>query len=436
MFRGRRYPTSLTKRFPCTDYLDYYDWDLVTWFAERYSRLIPDQGDNVLRCCSDDIRSRVPEGSDLPVQLTFEESLGDMHAIVRRVLSSGRDQTIKQPSEAPRNRRSRRSAAQQQEKRRIVSPVRPKPKPPVQYPTWVFCANGEWNKARMIDTFRPDPQYKLIWFFDGNMLRIHSSEFAKRELVLVQNSKPLAVPAVTEAQIISRQIYIYMCLDGFWEYTFPTEADVDPVLFPYHNPIDPYDPPYGTDFGQVEHAVVQLINSGKLELPTDVEKGDEIVSYIFSEAFDRVTKTGSSIYRESCSSSSSSSCSESRSTCHSKPRVPTSNSTKLQYDAHMTGTVPFDISLKPGKEPENIRMRKSGVQGIGWHAGTNQSWHVHCSFDKKKSQAYFKPLSNSDEDVKIALEKAKEYLRTVLLPQQAIHQLGRPGHHTMRFNPK
>ncbi len=407
VFRGRRYRECLAKRYPCTDYLDYYDWDLVSWFAERYSRLIPNQENFVKRCDRGTFENLTKDSTQIPVKLTIEESLADMQSIVRRVLSKeGTQSGVGIP---PKNRRARRAAARQRSDNREMSPLRPKPIPPTQYPTWVFCANNDWNRARLVESFRPDPNYKLVWFYDGNMIRIHSHEFELNELVVIGNQKPVSKPRVSIAQIITRQIYIYMCLDGFWEYSFPRDPNVSPTLFPYHNPTDPYEPPYGTNFADVEHAMVQLINSGNLEIPTDVEKGDEMVSYIFSQSFEkRMNELESGkMMKEYSSSSSESAMSEPVVTRKAVQQAPRVSSTVL----HVSNR---DVELEPAVEPENIPARKSGVRRISWHVAC-KAWNVQPSLAGKRIHKFFKPSSlDSDQDMKDALEDAKDFLRTLI----------------------
>ena len=436
VFRGRRFADCLSKTHPCTDYLDYYDWDLVRWFAERYSRLVPYNEDQTSRMTVEELEHRAGEIPTVPVQLRFDESLADMQSIVCRVIS-GECNESSRPSSTLRNRRARRSAARQRQQTRDPSPVLPRPEPPTQYPTWVFCVNGQWNRARLVDCFRPNTNYKLIWFHDGNMIRIHDSEFAKGELVRVQINKPDDCPDVSKSQIIMRQIYIYMCLDGFWEYSFPRCPNVSPSLFPYHNPIDPYEPPYGAVLAQVEDGITQLINSGKLELPTDVEKGDEIVSYIFNEAFDRLMnerekEIGSADYSSSSSETSAAPIVEKlKSKKTQAPGMPAQPATG-KYTVH---NLPFEITLEPADHPEDIPNRKSGVKGIRWDS-LQDRWCAKVTIAHRTKTVCFKPRSRDNRDVKDALELAKEHLRTVLLPQQAVHQLNSAPHGHFRFNPK
>jgi len=436
VFRGRRFEKCLVKKYPCTDYLDYYDWDLVSWFAERYSRLVPTQ-DNGARCSDEEIRLLAADVKPVPVQLSLEESLADMQGIVRRVLSANQPP---KPVPTPRNRRARRASARKRQEPRDPSPMRPKPEPPTQYPTWVFCTNDEWNRARLVDDFRPDTNYKLVWFYDGNMIRIHKDEFAKSELVRIQTKKPESIPQVSKAHLVSRQIYIYMCLDGFWEYSFPKCPETSPGLFPYHNPMDSYEPPYGTTFSQVEHAIVQLINSGNLEMPTDVEKGDEIVSYIFSQSFDKLMNEKQKIKSTGGFSSSSSESGTSPAVVRkvtkkqpsTVPRVPAPATGKYTPE-----NLPFEITLEPARELEDIPARKSGINNIAWQKGTKNCWNAHVQISNSQTQVYFKPKPpGSDQDVKDALELAKEHLRTVLLPRQAAYQLNSEPNNKFRFNPK
>jgi len=75
------------------------------------------------------------------------------------------------------------------------------------------------------------------------------------------------------------------------------------------------------------------------------------------------------------------------------------------------------------------------VKGICWHSSLGR-WYAQVKIANRPNAVYFKPRSRDNRDVKDALELAKEHLRTVLLPQQAVHQLNSAPHGHFRFNPK
>jgi len=256
-----------------------------------------------------------------------------------------------------------------------------------------------------------------------------------------------------------------MCLDGFWEFQHPMAAAAatgcaEASRFPYNNPADFYDPPYGRHFQETEQAIVQMINSGKILVPTDVEKGDEIVAQLFStelennrvqdddvisnfpDSSEEDSDPSSDGYSSSSISSSASSSLEGSSASESdvnitvKKKVKSSQNGKLpkvwQSDLFI-GPLPFGlIKLEPGWRPFDLGKRESGVKHIHWHA-QKRCWHVHLTINSSSSNRYFKPCNESDEKLLQALNLAKECLLNEMLPIQARWQLSQEPRPNYRF---
>jgi hypothetical protein len=234
---------------------------------------------------------------------------------------------------------------------------------------------------------------------------------------------------ISNIELIRREIYIYMCLDGFWEYCYAGDHIKEPQYFPFQNPLDFYEPPYGTRFQETEQAIVQIINSGKLNIPTDVEKGDEIVGALFSMEFDKIIGESSDTATDE-SSLSNSGTDEVSVTSSSSGDSGGRKYSRLQV---FQGPLPFDISLKPSKIPMDISKRISGISGISWDR-FRKRWISSCWIDNELFQKFFRPKDNSDSSVVEALEEAKTYLLTVLLPQQAKWRLSQRPNTKIHYN--
>ena len=267
-YQGILFPDCLEKLFPCSAYLFHDDREIVEHVLEQGSDLLPDDDEAEILTPEQFMELCEDESTVIDCQLQDGETLDDLRAIIERVtaengLTPDWDNPLEQPRpcvEIPLDRT-----------------------PPGGLKWWIYLVIGHWAPVLRSRVFEADPDYVLIKLLDGNLMRVrkdivHSSSELWRE----SSREPTEKPNVQVSILLQKQIFVYHCLDGYFEwhphaYTNGESAS----LFPFNNPA--WDP-------VVRSAVIDAMNqfeeAGQARARPAWERGDEILNRIFSDTSD------------------------------------------------------------------------------------------------------------------------------------------------------
>jgi hypothetical protein len=413
VFRGSDYPKCLTRSFPCSQYLDRGSRDLVEWFAEEYSSVVPESEKNTFKRVSESKFNKSDTTKLHQVQLEPKESLSDMATIVERVLGMHTNIT---------HETSEGDTSEESEDEEVVSDTDD------SIWWWIFCTDRRWHRMIAVEPFRGDAEYRLVWLENGNMLRMKVSEFGT-DIALTSEDSPVDEPVdMPNSTLLERQIYIYNCMDGYWEYTGPGGP-----LFPCRNPSDTHYPEQfcGTSGSSTRVASELLNTSGILSEDAaatffDMPSTDELLNTLLAD------NGGTPVVEAS----------QDESDTNSEPE-PIIREVKpmIQRKAKPTPIDPSSIlpthewiDPLPGKKPRDVAKRQSGVQGVTWDDRLSRvcfgviilltppsQWYVRVQIAGKTVLRYF-PCRGSLSEVETALDEAIRYLSSELLPKQAAWQ--------------
>jgi hypothetical protein len=208
------------------------------------------------------------ESTVIDCQLQDGETLDDLRAIIERVtaengLTPDWDSALEQPHpcvEIPLDRT-----------------------PPEGLKWWIYLAIGHWAPVIKTRVFEADLTFVLIELFDGNLMRVKKEMVdSSSELWRVSDREPTEKPNVQLRTLLNNQIFIYHCLDGYFEWHLSAYSNGDsPSLFPFNNP--EWDP-------LVRSTVIETMNqfemAGQACAKPAWERGDEILNRIFSDTSD------------------------------------------------------------------------------------------------------------------------------------------------------
>jgi len=284
-YQGILHDDCLRKRYPCLNYLFYKDREMIQHVLDEYSDVVPDQPGRVV--LTTEQFDALYEDADhvIPMKLTEDESLENMVPIMQRL---AKEHNLELDLETP-----------------LCSPppnkVIPRDMPmPIKTRSWVFLLIREWAAVECMREFEGDTDFVLMRLWDGNLMRMRKSAIDAGLLFRECNKRPLEKLAVSLDEILFNEIYIYTCIDGYYEWTeeiYRGGKEVRASLLPFRNPLcaknNDWKPPT-REF--VEQAQEQLYRSGQISLPADGDRGDEILDFIFGgsllDAVERSDKGG------------------------------------------------------------------------------------------------------------------------------------------------
>ena len=315
-FLGTQHPECLKKRFPCSSYLNYLDYDYVSWVSEKFSDILAGQ-EGITRLTQDEMKSATEDCLHVHGSLKRGETWAEAESIISRILKEN-GVNLGEPR-GPLNHR----------------PEERLP-PKIMETMWVYAINRKWNRVELMEEFRGEGGFQLITLADTNMLRMSDEEIKKGILFKRVRQRPTNSPNLTDSQFFNAQTYIYRCLDGYFEFEYsPTSG-----LFPFSNPPDEYESILTSDRQEYISILCQYVSSGQLELPADAEAGDRILDFLFRPAFiDQCMQSDD----EASEFSEESVCSPKRIAREIRSRF---------------------LAREP--PVRNIRARQSGVTGICW----------------------------------------------------------------------
>ena len=273
---GSAHPGYLKKMYPCTDYLSAKDCDYIRWTAHEFSDIIPEDSacERIAMCEFDTHYSGC---TVIPFKLEKGESLSNIHSVVQRILD---------------DERSRRSwgingchvrAAEESGIKCISSDG-----VDLGESMWVFCADQKWQRVETMEVFRPNTSYHLFTLDGGNMVRMLRDDCESIVLFRQSPCRPTQTPDVSLHGILRRQIYIYRCIDGYWEYN-PTpflNGNLDIPIFPCMNPVDVFGPVSdGPGRQRVRASIAQMFVSDQTQVISDAERGYSSIDTVFGDAF-------------------------------------------------------------------------------------------------------------------------------------------------------
>ena len=272
-YQGVLHADCLRKRYPCLNYLFYKDRELIQDLLDEYSDVIPDQPGKV-KLTPEQFDSMYAEVEHvIPMKLVEGESFDNMIPIMERL---AKEHNIELDLNAS-----------------LATPPPAKEIPrdmsmPRRSRCWVYLLIRQWAAVEAMREFEGDPDFVLMRLWDGNLMRMRKSAIDAGLLFRQSKQRPTDKPVVSLTHILFNEIYIYHCIDGYFEWTeemYKGGEDVRASLIPFMNPLCDknvdWTPPT-REF--VEQAQAQMYESGQLSYPSDADKGDEILNFIFGGA--------------------------------------------------------------------------------------------------------------------------------------------------------
>ena len=259
-FCGYRNTDRLVKRHPCSAYINYIDFDYVNWVGQEYSNLLTSEKHT--RLTPEELVAKSGKNCNvINGHLKEGESFSNLESIVARITKS---RGLKSSASFPVN----------------DTPSVAK----VMDVMWIYFINRKWNRVELMEPFRPDQAWQLITLVDGNMIMMSNTEIDKSRLFRKTKNRPIYVcNEVTDEDFFKTQIYIYKCLDGYFEF-IPSERSPG-ALFPFANPVDDYESILETEPHQYVTIIAQYVNSGQLDVISDIDAGNTLLDYLFSPEF-------------------------------------------------------------------------------------------------------------------------------------------------------
>lgn len=269
---GCDYPEYLTKRFPCSCYLDNREFAFIRDVEYEYSDILPEVDVPIVRLSTRKFEERVKNSKEIPIIFKEGESITNFASLVKRVLKvEGLEIDTFDVDEDPQ-----------------VSDELPVHERVL--PHWIFCTNMQWNRIVSMIEFRGDPEYMLVFLVDGNLLRIKKHEVDANVVVRRQYEPPTVPPRVSNESIMKTQICIYRCIDGYFEYS----ADASTTMHSQTGAIYPFkNKHFNTGLlgesarSLIRSHITQQMDAGQTNLATDVERGGELIDSIFSSEYEK-----------------------------------------------------------------------------------------------------------------------------------------------------
>lgn len=256
---GTDHKDCLVKRFDCSNYLFARDVDFINWADEYFTDILRPQP-GLVRVSEKKFESSLaPDAKEVHITLQEGDSLDDMRAIITRTLAQeGLVPCWDELSEV--------SSEELTDDDDDLNPG-----------MFIFTIELEWSEVTHMRDFAPDPRYSLARLEDGNLLRVTKESVGTGLLVRRCLARPVEKVDVDPLEILNHQIYIYQCMDGYYEYELP--ARLPGSKFPFRNAPD--ETCVGAD--ELRAAVAQMYNAMQVRLVTDPDRGAEILDYIFSD---------------------------------------------------------------------------------------------------------------------------------------------------------
>ncbi len=364
LFRGKDFESCLVRRYPCSFYLDAGSWELMQWFAREYTRVVPKTERNSFHQMDEtEFKEEciAQKGSVHHVKLRRNETLADMSNIVERILGTKPPYSSSSSSDSS----SSEDLSDSDDSEDSYTDSEP------DEWEWVLCVDKDWHRVMATEPFKGNKEYKLVWLENGNMLRMKVSDFGTN-ITCTSDTKPTHCPDISSYYLLRRQIYIYNCMDGFWEF----DPEHQGPLFPCNNPPDKY---YSRGFDTSPSSSTSTVSSllcasGMLtsegaSVMFDIPSADELIQTMLVGG---ESSGGDSTGTESEDVSSDEEPEPVPRIKEHKHKKTTMSASKLvPRPAISFDTItPTDEWINPlvGKNPRDIAKRQSGVQGVSWHS--------------------------------------------------------------------
>ena len=366
---GERAQLYLRKVYPCVDYLGQEDFDFLKGIEEDYSRVVPESG-TIQYLDREDFDEKYANATVLPLGLHERDDLSNLRPVIDRNLKKHGFRACWE------------SATDSDSDDESLSETEDLLPDEIEVNNmWVYCVDREWRKVSTVNTFVPDQRYKIIRLEDGNLIRAKWSECIEFLCERSSTCKPEWTPPESSLELIRDvQIYIYRCIDGYFEFTYSEGTHRN--LFPFKNS----DLARGTilrvpDFPSLRSGIAQTVSAGQLNMPSDAEAGCKMLQRIFD------------IDSDSCSDSENESSSINQ---IPRPTAP---------------TVSRNIgSLEPSSRnrcmiPDKNGMCYSGVSGVYWDR-THRRWVIKLKNGSSSTRKKISTKSLDPKDIETACDAA------------------------------
>lgn len=269
---GCDYPEYLTKRFPCSCYLDNREFSFIRDVEYEYSDTLPEVDVPIVRLSTRKFEERFKNCKEIPIIFKEGQAITNFASLVKRVLKGeGLEMDTINIDEEPH-----------------VSDELPVHE--LVVPHWIFCANMQWNRISSMKEFRGDPEYMLVFLVDGNLLRIKKHDVDANVVVRRQYEPPTVPPRASYKSIIKTQICIYRCLDGYFEYDPDASTTIHSrtqEIYPFKNKHVKTGLLGESARSLIRSNITQQIDAGQTNVATDVERGEELIDFIFSPEYEK-----------------------------------------------------------------------------------------------------------------------------------------------------
>lgn len=264
-YQGELHKDCLVKQYPCINYLFHRDRSNIQFVIDKYSDCFPDD-----------------VGAVKIIEEQFEKLYGDCKNVIEVKLLKGESLSAMKPV-FDRFARERALALDWSDciwKPALSHEVTKDITLPVRTFKWVYVVNKHWIQISQMREFEGDTNYYLLKLSMGWLMRMRKSAVDAGFLICESRTLPTDHPDISQMVFFDCQIYIYHCLDGYYEWF--REMGRNPSLFPFNNKDCKH-------FGfpliskDMEDSFHQMNRAGQLVLRTHIERGQDLLGKLFDE---------------------------------------------------------------------------------------------------------------------------------------------------------